>query len=263
MFTANLYKEIKIKIFPSLVFCLPPCFIRDASCIMLSIDWTPLGPRNHVLDGVQIFPRKGTLLGATLGHAYTCSLVYFPVACCLGKLFTPIVPLFTKQQNLVAALLRVVGVTTGLAESNGSLPPSLWLTSPAGWLPITGISSGTLCSVIEYGLPLPFLCCWNCCHVHLTGSWCSTIVSRWLMSCARSRTRPWRCTLPQCSSFMFTPSAWCMRPADVFLRSLPSSSSICRPTSTAYYSAVRVIVVIYLLIFYKYSLTAIMQDNLH
>ena len=33
----------------------------------------------------------------------------------------------------------------------------LWLTSPAGWLPRTGISSGTLRSVIEYGLPLPFL----------------------------------------------------------------------------------------------------------
>jgi len=28
--------------------------------------------------------------------------------------------------------------------------------SPAGWLPRTGISSGTLRSVIEYGLPLPF-----------------------------------------------------------------------------------------------------------
>ena len=33
---------------------------------------------------------------------------------------------------------------------------SLWLTSPAGWLPRIGISSGTLRSVIEYGLPLPF-----------------------------------------------------------------------------------------------------------
>jgi len=43
----------------------------------------------------------------------------------LGKLFTPIVPLFTKQQNLVAALLRVVGVTAGLAESSASLPPGL------------------------------------------------------------------------------------------------------------------------------------------
>ena len=41
-------------------------------------------------------------------------------------------------------------VTAGLAESNGSLPPGLWLTSPAGWLPRTGISSGTLRSVIEY-----------------------------------------------------------------------------------------------------------------
>ena len=54
----------------------------------------------------------------------------------LGKLFTPIVP---------------------QVKSTGSLPPGLWLTSPAGWLPRTGISSGTLRSVIEYGLPLQFL----------------------------------------------------------------------------------------------------------
>jgi len=38
-------------------------------------------------------------------------------------------------------------VTAGLAESNGSLPPGLWITSPAGWLLRTGISSGTLWSV--------------------------------------------------------------------------------------------------------------------
>ena len=62
-----------------------------------------------------------------------------------------------QAAKLVAALLRVVGVSAGLAESNGSLQPGLWLTSPAGWLPRTGISSGTLCWVIEYGLPLPFL----------------------------------------------------------------------------------------------------------
>jgi len=37
-----------------------------------------------------------------------------------------------------------------------SLPSGLWLTSPAGLLPRTGISSGTLRSVIEYVLPLPF-----------------------------------------------------------------------------------------------------------
>jgi len=43
----------------------------------------------------------------------------------IGKLFPPIVPLFTKRQKLVAALLRVAGVTAGLAESNGSLPPGL------------------------------------------------------------------------------------------------------------------------------------------
>jgi len=51
----------------------------------------------------------------------------------------------------------VAGVTAGLAESNGSLPPGLWLTSLAGWLPRTGIGSGTLRSAIEYGLPLPYL----------------------------------------------------------------------------------------------------------
>jgi len=34
--------------------------------------------------------------------------------------------------KLVAALLRVARVTAGLAESNGSLPPGLLLTSPAG-----------------------------------------------------------------------------------------------------------------------------------
>ena len=58
--------------------------------------------------------------------------------------------------KLAAALLRVAGVTAGLAESNGSLLPGLWLTSPAGWLPRTGISSGTLRSAVEYGLA--FLC---------------------------------------------------------------------------------------------------------
>ena len=43
----------------------------------------------------------------------------------LGKLFTPFVPLFTLAAKLVAALLRVAGVTAGLAESNGSLPLGL------------------------------------------------------------------------------------------------------------------------------------------
>ena len=56
----------------------------------------------------------------------------------------------------VTVLGKVARVTVGLAESNGSLPSGLWLTSPAGWLPRTGISSGPLRSVIDYGLPLPF-----------------------------------------------------------------------------------------------------------
>jgi len=57
-----------------------------------------------------------------------------------------------QAAKLVAALLRVAMVTAGLAESNGSLPPGLSLTSPAGRLPRTGISFGTLRSAIEYGL---------------------------------------------------------------------------------------------------------------
>ena len=37
-----------------------------------------------------------------------------------------------QAAKLVAALLKVAGVTAGLAESDGSLPPGLRLTSPAG-----------------------------------------------------------------------------------------------------------------------------------
>jgi len=40
-----------------------------------------------------------------------------------------------QAAKLVAALLRVARVTAGLVESNGSLPPGLWLTSPAGSAP--------------------------------------------------------------------------------------------------------------------------------
>ena len=37
-----------------------------------------------------------------------------------------------QAAKLVAAVLRVVRVTAGLAESNGSLSPGLCFTSPAG-----------------------------------------------------------------------------------------------------------------------------------
>ena len=61
-----------------------------------------------------------------------------------------------QAANLVAAVLSVARVTAGLVESSGSLAPGLWLTSHTGWLRRTGISSGTLRSAVEYGLPLPF-----------------------------------------------------------------------------------------------------------
>ena len=50
----------------------------------------------------------------------------------LGKLFTPIVPLLTKQRNWQQPFQEFARVTAGLAESSDSLPPGLRLTSPAG-----------------------------------------------------------------------------------------------------------------------------------
>ena len=94
--------------------------------------------------------------------------MYTPWASCLHTCAS-----VTKQYNLVPANGRWCSaageVTAGLTESNGSLPPGLWLRSPAGWLPRTGISSGTPRSyrVWDYILPpnrlrimflIPILC---------------------------------------------------------------------------------------------------------
>ena len=89
-----------------------------------------------------------------------------------------------QAAKLVAALLRVAGVTAGLAESNGNLPPGLWLTSPASWLPRTGISSGTIRSVIEYGLPLPFLL--HRLHVRSQTYWGRFYLAWLLKACLRA-----------------------------------------------------------------------------
>ena len=71
----------------------------------------------------------------------------------LGSLHTHRASVY-QAAKLVATLWRVARMTAGLAESNGSLPPGLWRTSPAGWLPRTGISSRTLRSAVECGLHL-------------------------------------------------------------------------------------------------------------
>jgi len=98
--------------------------------------------------------------------------------------------------------------TVGLAESNGSLPPGLWLTSPAGWLPRTRISSGTLRSVIEYGLPflhchsmftgrMPFLPPHQQCHnTEGTMRWCYTIYDTRCYFNVRSKADMSRLNLP-------------------------------------------------------------------
>ena len=85
-----------------------------------------------------------------------------------------------QAAKLVAAFLRVAGVTAGLAESNGSLPPGLRLTSPAGWLPRTGISCGTLRLVIEYGLPFYVWPLW----ANMTSS------TNWIRYCIVVRGKP-------------------------------------------------------------------------
>ena len=71
----------------------------------------------------------------------------------------------TKQYNLVPANGRwcsvAVKVTAGLAESTGSLPPGLWLRSPAGWLlrisSTDQLRNPTLISSIFYLYLIPYL----------------------------------------------------------------------------------------------------------
>ena len=92
-----------------------------------------------------------------------------------------------KAAKLVAAFLRVARVTAGLMENNGSLPPGLWLTSPTGGLPRNGISSGSLCSAIEYWLPWPFLPrfadsrCFQCYFIESSSNASSTVAVCWLV----------------------------------------------------------------------------------
>ena len=80
----------------------------------------------------------------------------------MDKLFTH--ASVTKQYNLVPVNGRWCSaageVTAGLAESNGSLLPGLWLWSRAGWLPTTGINSRTIRSfrVWEYLYLLSIIC---------------------------------------------------------------------------------------------------------
>jgi len=99
-------------------------------------DWLACWTRAQKSPGFKSQPRRCrvTVLGRLFNHTHWASV--------------------HQAVRLAAALLTVAGVTAGLAQSNGSLPPGLWLTSLAGWLSRTEISSGTLRSVIEYGLPL-------------------------------------------------------------------------------------------------------------
>ena len=100
-----------------------------------------------------------------------------------------------RAAKLVAALLRVARVTAGLAESNGSLPPGLWLTSPAGWLPRTGISSGAIRSAIEYWLPLLFY------------FWLFTLSQKKTI-CNPLAHPTWKCTTLTCKVPNFLKSDW-------------------------------------------------------
>ena len=88
---------------------------------------------------------------------FQCLYFHYVTACSLSRSLHPSFPMSVLVIRMFlgwlgSRVVSVAGVTAGLAESNGSLPSGLWLTTPAGWLPRTGISFGTLRSVIEYGL---------------------------------------------------------------------------------------------------------------
>jgi len=82
--------------------------------------------------------------------------------CNPGQVVYTHVPLSPSSRILVTANGRWCSaageVDTGLEESNGSLPPGLWLQSPASWLPRIRISSGSLRSfgVWDYLYPAYF-----------------------------------------------------------------------------------------------------------
>ena len=148
-----------------------PCYRRD--CVHPASDRRRAGHYPAHLGAVwgnALLRRRGWLVRPLhhLPHTHLLDSGRYVAAGWLGshaglrrsreKLFTPIMPLFTKQRNGTG--LRAGKVTAGLVESNGNLPLGLWLTSPAGGLPRTRISSPrTLHLVIEYGLTLPFLYC--------------------------------------------------------------------------------------------------------
>jgi len=73
----------------------------------------------------------------------------------LGKLFTPIVPLFTKHAEVVAALLRVARELQAWRKVVAAYTAGFMTHVTCRLTARTGISSGTLRSAIEYGLPLP------------------------------------------------------------------------------------------------------------
>ena len=93
-----------------------------------------------------------------------------------------------QAAKLVAALLRVAGVTAGLAESNGSLPLGLIHVTCRLTAKNRGISSGTLRSVIEYRLPFyrAMLCIRGTSHGPVSLSVLCLFVSVCLSVCHKS-----------------------------------------------------------------------------
>ena len=120
------------------------CHIRPHACGAAYWPFFTVSIQRHVLD-----IRWNYCLHVQIGQNNNrCTTIFHKFVCYFSLSILP--------AKLVAALLWVARVTADLAGNNGSLPPGLWLTSPAGWLPRTGISPGALRSAIEYGLPLPF-----------------------------------------------------------------------------------------------------------
>ena len=100
------------------------------------------------------------------------------------------------------------------------LPPGLWLTSAAGCLPRTGIGSGTLHSVIDYGLPF----------LDMDVTYCSVVLSSWELCwsrCSWSSSARSPCFRTSCTSCVVSASAHTTLPSTLEWTGLVSASRPC------------------------------------
>jgi len=88
-------------------------------------------PRKLSIFGQLCYAVVATLRGGSVAEWLACRRAWVQMAAATQTVHTHRASI-QQAAKLVAAVLRVARVTAGLAESNGSLPLGLSLTSPAG-----------------------------------------------------------------------------------------------------------------------------------